>query len=175
VNRVLKSFSWFFIILGLLLLIWLAFTFVMGTNRPLYVVSSNSMEPTLRIGDIILVNNVAFERLNEGDILVFQKGRLPIIVHRVHEVIDGADQRLIITKGDNSQTNPSPDYPGLLPSPLNDDDYLGRVDGLVPYVGFLTGIFPPPLNIIFILIILALIVLSEIFPNKKIEEVSTEN
>jgi len=172
VNRVLKSFSWFFIILGLLLLVWLAFTFIMGTDRPLYVVSSNSMEPTLRVGDIIVVQKVPFEQLREGDIMVFQKGSLPIIVHRVHEVIDGADQRLIITKGDNSQTNPSPDYPGLLPSPLKNTDYLGRVDGLVPYVGFLTGIFPPPLNIILIVIILALIVLSEIFPNNKKEEVS---
>ncbi len=171
-NRVLKSFSWFFTILGLLLLVWLAFTFIMGTDRPLYVVSSNSMEPTLRVGDIIVVQNVPFELLREGDIMVFQKGSLPIIVHRVHEVIDGADQRLIITKGDNSQTNPSPDYPGLLPSPLKETEYLGRVDGLVPYVGFLTGIFPPPLNIILIVIILALIVVSEIFPNKKKEEVS---
>ena len=144
----------------------------MGTGRPLYVVSSNSMEPTLRVGDIIVVQNVPFEQLREGDIMVFQKGSLPIIVHRVHEVIDGADQRLIITKGDNSQTNPSPDYPGLLQSPLRETDYLGRVDGLVPYVGFLTGIFPPPLNIILIVIILALIVVSEIFPNKKKEEVS---
>ncbi|MCZ6613505.1 MAG: signal peptidase I [Thaumarchaeota archaeon] len=171
-NRIIKSFSWFFIILGLLLLVWLGFTFVMGTDRPLYVVSSSSMEPTLRVGDIILVQNVPFDRIKEGDIMVFQKGSLPIIVHRVHEVIEGPVQKLIITKGDNSQTNPSPDYPGLLPSPIKETDYLGRVDGLVPYVGFLTGIFPPPLNIILIVIILALIVLSEIFPNKKSEEVS---
>ncbi len=96
-NRIIKSFSWFFIILGLLLLGWLAFTFVMGTDRPLYVVSSSSMEPTLRVGDIILVQNVPFDRIKEGDIMVFQKGSLPIIVHRVHEVIEGPDQKLIIT------------------------------------------------------------------------------
>ena len=129
------------------------------------------MEPTRRLGEIIIVQKVPFDRIKEGDIMVVKKGSLPIIVHRVHEVSEGPGQNLIITKGDNPQTNPSPDYPGLLPSPLRETDYLGRVDGLVPYVGFLTGIFPPPLNIILVVIILALIVLSEIFPKKKNEDV----
>lgn len=143
----------------------------MGTSRPLYVVSSSSMEPTLRVGDIILVQAAPFEQLTVGDVIVFQKGSLPVIVHRVHEIIDGEGRRLVITKGDNAKTNPNPDFPGLLPSPIRTDDYLGRVTGLIPYVGFLTGIFPPPLNIILILLILALIVLSEMFPNKKKEKV----
>lgn len=73
------------------------------------IVQSESMEPTINKGDLILFKSVNYEDLEVGDVIVFSAGdgfgesmKGQNIVHRVYEITaDG-----IRTWGDN---NPSPD------------------------------------------------------------------
>jgi len=89
----------------------------LGVEKPLYVVISGSMEPTYLKGDILVVGRIDVDKIQEGDIIVFDSpfGGIPI-VHRVHEVRTEGEKRYFITKGDN---NPFPDpyyqdsYPGI--------------------------------------------------------------
>ncbi|MGI6769097.1 MAG: signal peptidase I [Bacilli bacterium] len=63
------------------------------------VVASDSMEPTIKVGEVITIKNVPFEEVGEGDIVVFWSNEYRVyIVHRVIEILDGDK---LITKGDN--------------------------------------------------------------------------
>ena len=72
--------------------------FIFGI-RP-YVVLSGSMEPEIKTGSIVLVNqNVKFSEVEEGDVITFRSGEA-MVTHRVYK-IDGDH---IITKGDANNT-----------------------------------------------------------------------
>ena len=68
--------------------------FIFGI-RP-YVVLSGSMEPEIKTGSVVFVNqNVKFSELEKGDIITYKTGDV-MVTHRVHE--KNGDK--IITKGD---------------------------------------------------------------------------
>lgn len=98
---------------------------VLSTDVPLAVVASYSMEPSLRLGDLILVNGAAEPRL--GDVIVYVSPRGSLIVHRVVEVRETLQGIRYITKGD---ANLAPDA-----DPVPAERVKGRVDLVVPYVG----------------------------------------
>lgn len=72
------------------------------------IVQTESMEPEILKGDLILFKSAKYENLKKGDIIVFVAGdgfgeqmKGQNIVHRVHEITpDG-----IITKGDNNTSS----------------------------------------------------------------------
>jgi signal peptidase len=164
-------------ILGIILLVIILLGFqvgvrvALGTPNPFYVVASGSMEPTLHGGpfwvlpDIVVVEGrgrITYQDLRVGDIIVFCQPRprlepCPqdydrVIVHRIIR-IDGGGIR---TKGDN---NGLPDA-----WVVREEDILGRVVFVVKGLGFFTFItergplFPYPLNLIFGLALILLIV-----------------
>jgi len=88
------------------------------------VVTSGSMAPALRPGDVVLFEP-ATEPVGPGAIVLFTRpGSGQLVVHRVAAV--RADSRLV-TKGD---ANPTPDSALLAPAGVR-----GRVRLVVPYVG----------------------------------------
>ena len=92
------------------------------------VVISESMVPTLYVGDIVLVDTKKPLDVSIGDIVVF-KIENKVVVHRVIEVYSH-DVR---TKGDN---NPNPD-PFIVPT----DNIIGKVVGRIPRLGLVTIFF----------------------------------
>jgi signal peptidase I len=91
------------IILTLLLLVVIVYR-VSGNVTPLLVVKSGSMEPTLKVGDVIVIEPASPEDINIGDVIVFWNpwyGNL--VVHRVvHKTDEG-----VYTRGDaNAGTDP---------------------------------------------------------------------
>ncbi|RLG61653.1 signal peptidase I [Candidatus Geothermarchaeota archaeon] len=73
----------------------------LGSPLFIAIVASNSMNPTLRMGDLIIAYK---DEPKVGDIVVWCYSPLYCIVHRVVEIRDS----YIVTKGD---ANPYPDYP----------------------------------------------------------------
>jgi signal peptidase I len=106
-----------------------AVLFVAG-YRPV-VVYSGSMEPTLGVGSLALVERVPSERVRVGDVLTFadpaQRRRL--VTHRVVEVVQRPEGGLAYrTKGDaNTHRDP---WAIALPAEA------GRLAFDVPYVGY---------------------------------------
>lgn len=143
---------------------WFGLKLALRTEHPLCGVASGSMKPTLRVGDIIIVQGVDPDEINaaprpEGDIIVFYnpaKGwRDPndLIVHRAIEVRVQGDKLYFKTKGD---ANPGPDVREV------PEDYLvGKVLPLrIPLIGFITFLMRTPAGILVILPTLILIIVA---------------
>ncbi len=138
-------------VLAVWLVIWASF----GSN-PFYVVSSGSMEPVLKINDVLIVRDGgSWDNLKVGNIIVFNRpeGGDRVIVHRIVEINEDSNgDRVIKTKGDaNPSSIPGTDFP------IRKDDYIGRVVYVVPGIGVVTKVISPPVNYIIIAIILAIL------------------
>ena len=111
--------------------IYLAPQVIQGDIIPLAVLSG-SMDPMMRVGDMILVAKVNPEAVEPGDIIAFKDpaGRKNIII--THRVIaydeDGGGFK---TKGDACE---DPDQ-----FIVKQEDVVGKPVFLVPFVGYLFG------------------------------------
>ncbi|KAL0791784.1 hypothetical protein Bca101_008030 [Brassica carinata] len=121
------------------LIIWKALICVTGSDSPVVVVLSESMEPGFQRGDILFLH-MSKDPIRAGEIVVFNiDGRDIPIVHRVimvHER-ENTGEVDVLTKGDN---NPEDDR--LLYAKgqlwLNRHHIMGRAVGFLPYVGWVT-------------------------------------
>ena len=147
-----------------------------GPNINFFVVISDSMVPSLSTGHIVItsMNNEtcsSFGCLKIGDVIVFhpdspardsEHGKT--LVHRIEEIgLDSDGQRVIRTKGDaNPNSIQNVDYP------ITEDQYLGKVIHIIPYVGvalmyldLLARVFLQPILYLIIGAVVATIILLE--------------
>lgn len=111
---------------------------ITGSESPVVVVLSGSMEPGFRRGDILFLDNQAKRPLLTGDIVVFSiDGRSIPIVHRaikVHERAADPSEVFVLTKGDNNWADDIGLYaPGQ--KWLERKHIMGRVVGYLPGLG----------------------------------------
>ena len=156
------------IVLVAIIVIWIGLQVVFGTSNPFYVVSSGSMIPTLEIYDVIVVEgNTSFQDVKKGDIIVFyspakyELGEERVIVHRVDSIMS-EEPRIMQTKGDNNpRSMKNVDYP------ITEKIYLGKVEFIIPQVGYITQILQPPINYIIIAIIIGVMIVKQVYTKKK--------
>ena len=107
---------------------------LMGNTLPMpfgygaAVVLTGSMEPTIRVNDVILVAEQP--TYAENEIAVYQSGNI-LVVHRILEIADG----MVTTKGD---ANNAADAPVELSA------IKGKVVGVIPGVGGIVKILKTP-------------------------------
>lgn len=140
------------------LMIWKGLMVVTGSESPIVVVLSGSMEPAFHRGDLLFLTNYPDEPVRVGEIVVFKvEGRDIPIVHRVLKLHEKYDRSYIyftiimlncfccrengtvkfLTKGDNNSVDDRGLYaPGQLW--LTKKDVVGRARGFLPYVGMVT-------------------------------------
>jgi signal peptidase I len=125
---------------------------ILRTEYPLHTPISGSMEPTLKVGDLLVIQGGlsgkdVYANPVDGDIIVFRNPSNPDGIPIVHRAIDKyqiAGTWYIVTKGDNSLTNPHPDdwYPyfprgGVYDKAGHPESYLiGKVIISVPLLGY---------------------------------------
>jgi len=148
-------------------LIYFVLQITLNTEKPVVVVISGSMEPTLYKGDLLFVRsenpanikNGTIEN-KQGDIIVYDaRGLWPgapqaPIVHRVvNKYLDNGIW-YFMTKGD---ANPVPD-----PMPVPQNRIYGVVCGRIPWIGWVkiiltdTGLLIPVIVIISILLVISI-------------------
>uniref|UniRef100_A0A0E0DPD7 Signal peptidase complex catalytic subunit SEC11 n=2 Tax=Oryza TaxID=4527 RepID=A0A0E0DPD7_9ORYZ len=121
------------------LIIWKGLMVATGSESPVVVVLSGSMEPGFKRGDILFLH-MSKDPIRTGEIVVFNiDGREIPIVHRVikvHEREESAEVD-ILTKGDNNFGDDRLLYAhGQLW--LHQHHIMGRAVGFLPYVGWVT-------------------------------------
>lgn len=133
-----------FINLGLVmawaLMIWKLWIYVSGSDSPIVVVLSGSMEPGFKRGDVLFLH-MEQSPIQSEEIVVFNiEGKDIPVVHRVITVHQHRDTHDInvLTKGDN---NPEDDRHGIYADNqlwLEKNHIIGRVMGYFPYAGWAT-------------------------------------
>lgn len=113
-NRVKKIIGAIFypiIVVILLCAIWLVIQKIQDPEATpnllgykVFNVVSGSMEPTIEIGDLVIVKQPEQENIKEGDIITFIEEQ-GIVTHRVVEVIEEDGKIKYKTKGDNNNAN----------------------------------------------------------------------
>jgi signal peptidase len=139
-------------------IIWIGLRVTFGTENPFYVVSSGSMIPNLNVFDVIVVQgNVPFDHIKVGDIIVFNRpnGHDRVIVHRVAEILQN-NPLVVRTKGDaNPGSIPGTDFP------ITKQEYIGKVEYVIPQIGYVTRILTPPINYIIIAVIIGIMLVKQ--------------
>ncbi|KAL3125887.1 hypothetical protein niasHT_009416 [Heterodera trifolii] len=148
-RQIVYQFLNFAMIVSSALMIWKGLMVVTGSESPIVVVLSGSMEPAFYRGDLLMLTNDLDDPIRAGDITVFKiEGRDIPIVHRVIKVHEKNDEETkFLTKGDNNMVDDRGLYaPGQYW--LQRKDVVGRAKGFVPYVGMVTIIMNdyPKLN-----------------------------
>ena len=145
------------------IVIWLGLQAAFGTQNPFYVVASGSMIPALEVYDIIVIQgHEPFAAIQVGDNIVFDRpsDHNRVIVHRVESILS-EDPLTVRTQGD---ANPSwirgTDYP------ITEEEYIGKVQYIIPQVGYITQILKPPMNYIIIAVVIGVMIIKQ-FTNKK--------
>ncbi|XP_019414481.1 PREDICTED: signal peptidase complex catalytic subunit SEC11A-like [Lupinus angustifolius] len=137
-----QSFSQL-ITLGLIvssaLMIWRGLMYFTGSESPIIVVISGSMEPGFKRGDILFLH-MSKDPVRAGDIVVFSiDGHEIPIVHRVIKVHEPCktEETYMLTKGDN---NPMDDRVLYNHGQhwLQRQHIMGKAVGILPYAGWMT-------------------------------------
>jgi signal peptidase len=94
-------------------------------------VMSGSMEPALRVGDVVINSRVSPTDVRVGDIVTFSdpEGTGKLITHRVRRVRIADGTAHVVTKGDNANAVERWDIPAT--------GSFGRVEYRIPLLGFL--------------------------------------
>ncbi|KAH0873193.1 hypothetical protein HID58_070555 [Brassica napus] len=135
------------------LIIWKALMCVTGSESPVVVVLSGSMEPGFKRGDILFLH-MSKDPIRAGEIVVFNvDGRDIPIVHRVIKVHERENTREVdvLTKGDNNYGDDRLLY-AEGQQWLHRHHIMGRAVGFLPYVGWVTIIMTEKPIIKYILI-----------------------
>ncbi|MDH5733604.1 MAG: signal peptidase I [Candidatus Bathyarchaeota archaeon] len=159
------------IFLGVMILcvfgFWFGLKVVLKTEYPLLAVATGSMEPTLNVGDLIIVQgelNGPYDEIdvgrNNGAIIVFQSGALgksggELIVHRAINKEYNNGVWSFITWGD-ANDGPDPEW---------SEKYLvGKVVGRIPLVGHIPLFVREPYGIIIIVAFMLVLIFAEFLP-----------
>lgn len=112
-----------------------------------YVIISGSMEPNIKIGDIVITKSIKNkeESIKVGDIISYRKGQ-NVITHRITNIEKDENGILrIATKGDNNNTEDS--------ERILINNIEGKVITIIPKIGYITLILKDKVLIILIFII----------------------
>ncbi|KAH7572367.1 hypothetical protein ACOSQ2_015740 [Xanthoceras sorbifolium] len=139
IRRTLSQFISLGMIVSSALIIWKGLICITGSESPVVVVLSESMEPGFQRGDILFLR-MSKDPIRAGEIVVFNiQGRDIPIVHRVIEVHERqvTGEVDVLTKGDN---NPGDDRMLYAYGQrwVKRQHIMGRAVGFLPYVGWMT-------------------------------------
>lgn len=109
---------------------------VMPFNKTIAFVLTGSMEPTIGVNDLIVVEKTRSYEVN--DIVVYQSNN-SLIVHRIISI----DGEIVRTAGDNNN--------GALDEPININAIQGEVIKIYPFFGLVLKIMRTPIAILLIL------------------------
>ncbi|RXH74455.1 hypothetical protein DVH24_029176 [Malus domestica] len=135
------------------LIIWKGLICMTGSESPVVVVLSESMEPGFARGDILFLR-MSEDPIRAGEIVVFNvDGRDIPIVHRVIKVHEQKDtgEVYVLTKGDNNDDDDRSLY-ARGQRWLHRRHIMGRAVGFLPYAGWVTIILTEKPVIKYILI-----------------------
>ena len=102
----------------------------LGTDYPIAAITSGSMWPVLRTGDLVLIKAVKKEDIKVGDIIVWKNSN-GFTIHRVTKL----NPNTLVTKGDGNFTE---DEPVKYSDVIGKTVYRGGKPFRIPYMGYVS-------------------------------------
>ena len=123
-----------------------------GKYIPLNV-KTDSMDPTIKKGDFVVVEECDISKLKKGDVIAFFTNVKDQVIIKTHRIIQihGEDSKIsFITQGDNVEVNDSiPVYP---------NDIVGKWDNVrIPKAGTVLDFVTSKLGFLFVIVVPLLI------------------
>ena len=143
-------------------IILLIFPFAVYSGNQIMTVTSDSMFPTLKPNDIIIVEPVGIDEINKGDIIAFDSHTegIGIIAHRAVDIFEKEGKIGIDTKGDHL------DEPDLWT--VYDEDLVGIVTEINPDTAILL-VEPVRYFLVAIIVVTGVLLARKSIPKKSIE------
>ncbi len=134
-------------------------SFISRTNWRLYIVQSGSMEPSVGVGDLIVITPKSVYQ--KGDVIAFTQPDGRRVTHRIVEVNSREDQQnnqqiilvSYVTKGD---ANPAPD-----PDPVTPAQIEGYVDMVFPHLGYLLSFGKTRKGMVILILVPAVLLIAD--------------
>lgn len=150
-NRALKLISNILFAIFMLVMVFLIFITAQSRftgmepslfgNR-LYVVDSGSMEPTMPVNSLIIVNEKTPEGIKMGDVLTYYGADTKTrVTHRVVEI--GPNNNYFITQGDANNVEDA--------MPVEREQVIGNVVLTIPYIGYVFRFLSSTPGIVFLI------------------------
>lgn len=125
-----------------------------------YIVNTNSMEPTIEVGDIVIIKKVKAEKLNQGDVITFtQEGE--VITHRITKIETEEKSIQYVTKGDNNNTEDT--------LKIKYKDIIGKEILTIPQLGKAMQLLDSKIILLIIILIILICAFVKIQKKEKLE------
>jgi len=102
-------------------------------------VLTRSMEPRLKVGDLIVVKTFNAEKAKVNDIITFKNSNNTLITHRIVDIVDKNNDIFFQTKGDANNINDQ----ALVPKAL----VVGSLQFHIPNAGYIVNFLKSPLGL----------------------------
>lgn len=109
-----------------------------------YIIKTNSMEPTIKVNDVLITKKVEKEKIKVGDVITFIKNG-EVITHRITQIDENGEYT---TKGDNNNIEDT--------FKINYDNIEGKNILTIPYLGKIVEILDN--KIVFLIITLIILI-----------------
>lgn len=149
---------------------------ILNTQMPIVVVTSESMTPTIKTGDLLFVRGISPENIKNGthedklgNIIIYDSypfwhsdPNYDPIVHRVIGKYFNISEGKWYFKA-QGDANSSPDPPHSVDYPIPEDNIIGIVVGKIPYIGYVkiwladTGLAVPLIVFLALLLIISIV------------------
>ena len=173
-SRIPKGLKYFGIIVVALVSVWLCLRLETGVVNPFYTVTTDSMDPNLNDGDLMVINhNIPFNQLKVGDIILFHGlvesvaddeygtviSRIANIDIETNPTHTGQDKINITTRSDSWGPNI------VSANSMKEGEYIGKIVYVIPGAGSVIKATGPP--IMLFVLVAASVGIVFYYPNKK--------
>lgn len=152
VETVKSAFTYLLIaIVTIWVIIFILGKFSDGNNKfqiNSFVVISGSMDPTLKINDLIFSKKVEESELQKGDIISFSQDK-QVITHRINDIIEKDGKRQYQTKGDHNND--------IDEETIAYEEIVGKYIFRIPVIGYLVRISQTQMGVVVIIILFIVI------------------
>lgn len=136
------------VLIFFLLTVYIGFTVYQSTKNPdslphffgytPLTVFSNSMQPHLQSGDLVLIKRVEFNDIEDKDVITFKESDSKFITHRVIDVKEQNGHAGFVTKGDNNNVEDS--------MIVTKEHFVGKQVAVIPKLGYISDFASGPIG-----------------------------
>ena len=153
-------------LIGLVILLAVAFVGVRLIGLEPYVVLSGSMEPNYHVGSLIYVKAVDYKELKVGDAITYMISENTVVTHRIIGVLHDEDDPATIRYFTQGDANKVPDG-----TSVHYKNIIGKPVFSIPYLGYVANYIQKPPGMYVALsagaVLLLLVFLPDIFSDER--------